>query len=610
MDWDSLFEKASDIGASVEVSQGPKDAKSSRKRKRKRKIRQNDDASQAYSRMLQSRMDLPPNEDTSWNSWMVIKDSLYSNDVCSQWRASSSTHSSKCETCGETRLYHRLTVSNKESWSRAQTWHLFAFVHIRNIRCCAKKVVVKPKNNPRIKKSLQTIRSEASKLKSLSSIVYGQIEYEEASLLQSKIKGVIDKVTGLWSDYASPADICKIIQLIIACDAVYYRIYYLQLIKMTPMLTDQDGAVFLPHPQIYFGLPFLTMDIPFESSNMDSRLIQDAKDVAQQNSDLWFLLNHLKLVGDTRKDEHPLLSIHRLRSWETATIFSASKWASPSYIEMLAPESIKNEEKDETPAPQILMEWRDSCRDFMCNLYAYATLSQEVLQKFSTVFHEVTHCKSMVEIGAGTGYIAKLFTDAGIPVDAWDVCPTDNQSKSMNEYHGHVPSFHSVREASTFPLVNSTNIALLLCYPPPQSKMAYNTLKGYMRTGGKYLVHIGEFKGLTGDASFENLLLKSMLCKARFPCMGWGTDASFLTIWQRVDEKISRNMMLLPCSNCNKCEATKRFRLVRNIVYCSKKCCNDHKNVREQQLKMAMVEADVDEDWLAFESLKGFSPLT
>ena len=112
MGWDSLFEKASDIGASVEVSQGPKDAKSSRKRKRKRKIRQNDDASQAYSRMLQSRMDLPPNEDTSWNSWMVIKDSLYSNDACSQWRASSSTHSSKCETCGETRLYHRLTVSN------------------------------------------------------------------------------------------------------------------------------------------------------------------------------------------------------------------------------------------------------------------------------------------------------------------------------------------------------------------------------------------------------------------------------------------------------------------------------------------------------------------
>ena len=158
--------------------------------------------------------------------------------------------------------------------------------------------------------------------------------------------------------------------------------------------------------------------------------------------------------------------------------------------------------------------------------------------------------------------------------------------------------------------MNSTNIALLLCYPPPQSKMAYNTLKGYMRTGGKYLVHIGEFKGLTGDASFENLLLKSMLCKARFPCMGWGTDASFLTIWQRVDEKISRNMMLLPCSNCNKCEATKRFRLVRNIVYCNKTCYNDHKTVREQQLKMAMVEADVDEDWLSFESLKGFSPLT
>jgi hypothetical protein len=52
------------------------------------------------------------------------------------------------------------------------------------------------------------------------------------------------------------------------------------------------------------------------------------------------------------------------------------------------------------------MEWRDSCRDLMCNLYAYATVGPNVVEQVSMFLKEQN--LNVVEIGAWTGYLSKL----------------------------------------------------------------------------------------------------------------------------------------------------------------------------------------------------------
>jgi hypothetical protein len=123
----------------------------------------------------------------------------------------------------------------------------------------------------------------------------------------------------------------------------------------------------------------------------------------------------------------------------------------------------------------------------------------------------------------------------------------------------------------TSTLTDST--ALLMCYPPPQSTMAYDTLKAFQEAGGKYLIHIGEWRGLTGSNEFEELLLKDFRCVYRVPCSSWGTDASDVTIWERGSGKAS---LLLPCISCGESEATRRSRLLRHAVYCNRKCYQQH----------------------------------
>jgi hypothetical protein len=62
----------------------------------------------------------------------------------------------------------------------------------------------------------------------------------------------------------------------------------------------------------------------------------------------------------------------------------------------------------------------------------------------------------------------------------------------------------------------------MLCYPPPGSKMAAKSLSTYTQSmdrmgggkgggnggdgGGGVVIHIGEWRGLTGDAAFETAL--------------------------------------------------------------------------------------------------------
>ena len=96
----------------------------------------------------------------------------------------------------------------------------------------------------------------------------------------------------------------------------------------------------------------------------------------------------------------------------------------------------------------------------------------------------------VVEVGAGVGWVApavmlscsqsaiprywaSMLSKRGVSVVAYDKCPT---SHALNEYHGHAREWHPVRQGDTDVVIRHPDHSLLLCYPPPASKMALTTL--------------------------------------------------------------------------------------------------------------------------------------
>jgi len=311
-------------------------------------------------------------------------------------------------------------------------------------------------------------------------------------------------------------------------------------------------------------------------------------------------------------------------------LFQKTGWASQKQLlskQMLTLPTNDALSCHETPAPQILMEWRDSCRDLLCNLYAYATLAPGDVQRICSLIEKHKVKAGIIELGSGTGYIAKLLKAAGTNVTAWDVRPTEQLKafKATNEYHGCTPPFFNVQrgDVSTlqnFFLISQSKLtketgALLLSYPPPRCLMAYHALRTYMTAGGGCVIHIGEFRGLTGSEEFEELLIENFRCVDRSPCLCWGTDAAEVSIWLRLKNK-SKNgdvpleqRMLLPCSYCGQTQATKRCRLARYLVYCGEGCFRRDTEKRKVDLTMTMISSDGEES-LDFNNEQHFTSLT
>lgn len=644
--WGDLFAQAADIsttttsstqddndGLRTRSSHGEK--RSRRKnRKRKRLQQDEDDNDTAFTNMLKTRID-PPNH--IWPFWFKLGRPLHSMkqqpSSCDQWDFSEVGCYSKCANCKQSALHHHLILveNNKDtSWSNhPSVWTMRSFASLRNIRCCAKFLAQSEGGTP--KSLMETIRKENKILRSMIPIIGSQLPPDESSLLEGKLGDVFRMAALLTKTQQGkeqpnkkkkrcPHNFDEAVRVIIACDAAYYRIYYLQLTRMMPvlMIENTEGVtegVFLPHPSDYFGLAYFTMDLP-NAASVHSKVLEELKEKDVFDSlptDLKGILSYCSTRISSSEGEHALSAIYRCRWLESMSLFYETGWSSSSQAKNQAVSSLckpydedsTSIDRHETPAPPVLCEWRDSCRDFMCNLYAYATLDPNTVTKLCNLLLKQPNISKVIEIGAGTGYIAKLISNIGISVDAWDVNPTAKKNEAMNEYHGRTPPFYHVGKSSTFPIMNAKESALLLCYPPPESSMAHDTLKQYLHAGGNCLVHIGEFKGLTGDNKFEHLLLQKLICQERIPCLTWGTDVSHITVWFR--KKTTSPPVLLPCSNCNSREATRVCRFSRSLVYCSHSCFDKDSAARTSSLQLRMI--NIDNGILDFSNSKHFAPL-
>ena len=184
---------------------------------------------------------------------------------------------------------------------------------------------------------------------------------------------------------------------------------------------------------------------------------------------------------------------------------------------------------------------------------------------------------------------------------------------------------HQTKSYQKNPTVSSGgdgSTALLLCYPPPQNSMAYEALQQYLvernqaddgKDDQKILIHIGEYKGLTGCTKFENYVRTHFQLLERISCEHWGTDCSNVTVWMmqnqsnknhplngkkeetvtttttsKKDRSILRNI-LVPCSHCYENESIKRMRSCRTITYCCMECFQQHAKQRQSILQNEMM---------------------
>lgn len=127
----------------------------------------------------------------------------------------------------------------------------------------------------------------------------------------------------------------------------------------------------------------------------------------------------------------------------------------------------------------------------LVNRYAWAIPDESACQKIAQ------YAPRIVEIGAGTGYWARMLSQVGVDVLAYDIQPYKNQW-----CEGH--RWFYVRVGGPEIAADHPDRALFLCWPPYDHPMAFNALKAYQ---GHTLVYVGEDTyGCTGDQNFHDEL--------------------------------------------------------------------------------------------------------
>ncbi|CAM9411774.1 unnamed protein product, partial [Phaeothamnion confervicola] len=405
--------------------------------------------------------------------------------------------------------------------------------------------------------------------------------------------------------------------VVVASDAVYYRLYYLQVTG----LTAPESPWRVPAPHEYFGLPGLACNVAaglsaqeafFRSAPLDALAVE-----------LFGGAGGFQLLapppssasatggpGNAAASEadHPLLALWQARWRETCRFFWA---AEPGWARQRRPAALAARRRGaqhllpefachEAPAPAALAAWRDSCRDFPASMYAYAAPTPAAVAAVARLG------RGVVEVGAGMGYWAEVLRrGAGIEVFAVDAAPPGEalvsnalwiRSKGAT-YHGDAPAFGPVALGGPEAAAERPAFALLLCYPPPASDMAAAALRCYR---GGFVMHVGEWRGLTGDASFETALQREFSLRETVPLPPWGTDASHLTVWERrpgivppgTTAGLAAAAALANLPACATCGARARWRcrLARSLDYCGARCCVAHEPTRRAVLAFAMLD--------------------
>ena len=227
---------------------------------------------------------------------------------------------------------------------------------------------------------------------------------------------------------------------------------------------------------------------------------------------------------------NPLLRILQARQLEATALFAGRPPIALSALRatgMGAQSGAASEEaatlkRGDPVCDNLLASWRDGMRAWPCRAYAYAVPSQRALELLAS------HAP-LLEWGAGTGYWASLLRQMGVDIVALDSQPT---AQGQNEYHGACRAWCNVRQGTI--AQHMAGRTLVLCYPPPDSRMAERALREY---AGSTVCYVGEWEGDTGGRGFQNALLRGWWLSSRTSLPNWMDTAYELMVWHRRHEE-------------------------------------------------------------------------
>ena len=160
-------------------------------------------------------------------------------------------------------------------------------------------------------------------------------------------------------------------------------------------------------------------------------------------------------------------------------------------------------------------------RNEYCKKYSWAIPNEHSL-------NEIKKHAPVVEIGAGSGYWAKLLQDMGVDIIPYDISPPD--SAERNTYHNKDTWTH-VNLGGTYKIKKHQDRTLMLCWPPYETSMAHDTLSMYE---GFTIIFIGESGGgCTGDDKFFSLLEKEFVETNIIQIPQWTGIHDYMYIYKR-----------------------------------------------------------------------------
>ena len=161
-------------------------------------------------------------------------------------------------------------------------------------------------------------------------------------------------------------------------------------------------------------------------------------------------------------------------------------------------------------------------REKYATTIAWAIPSREAIDVITNFVGQET----VLEIGAGLGYWAKLLQDKGV-----SIIPTDN--KEIHWKHSKQSSYTKVIHAKHTDSIKKYKEAtvLFLCWPPYDEPMAEESLRLFK---GTRLIYIGEnYGGCNATDDFFNLLEEQWLLFKEIYIKQWDGIHDYLSLYER-----------------------------------------------------------------------------
>jgi hypothetical protein len=140
-----------------------------------------------------------------------------------------------------------------------------------------------------------------------------------------------------------------------------------------------------------------------------------------------------------------------------------------------------------------------AAREYACGRWAWGIPSEEAIAML------VRH-SPIVEIGAGTGYWARLVAEAGGDIVAYDQHPPAPDEPKGSDWDDGVGTYYDVRRGGPSAVAFHQDRTLFLCWPPRWNRMASESLDYYK---GSTVIFAGELGGCTADGPFYEAITGS-----------------------------------------------------------------------------------------------------